>query len=141
MARTATDGYGRLLQGSQPVRIGVGYAYQAVHRSSAQLGQVFGTFGDGLTGSRARNETVLWQWSRRSIGPWDARPDGLGGWSVDAQHAYDPAGGVLFRGDGTRRDVQGQYVPLKTIAGADHGGFGGDGGPAGSAVVRQRLAW
>ena len=107
-----------------------------MYKSSAQLGQVFGTFGDALIGHRARNETVLWQWSQRRSGPGTP---GLTDWVVGAwmPSTLRPGQRRALLGDGTRRDVQGQYVALKTIAGADHGGFDGDGGPAMGAVLHQ----
>jgi RHS repeat-associated protein len=53
-----------------------------------------------------------------SLGPWSAvGVDGLGSWTLDAHHAYDPAGQVLHYGDGTsvRADVIGATV--ETVAG------------------------
>jgi hypothetical protein len=34
---------------------------------------------------------------------WDARSVGLGGWTLDVNHAYNPAGNTLHLGDGTTR--------------------------------------
>lgn len=39
---------------------------------------------------------------RPSVSDWDARRYGLGGWSLDALHRYDPKAGQLIRGDGGR---------------------------------------
>lgn len=76
------DADGRPLGGRQPARVRVGYVYAAAF---------------------PRPEMTRWQEWRRLLGTWDARALGLGGWSLDVHHAWDPAGGVLYAGDGRRR--------------------------------------
>jgi hypothetical protein len=39
----------------------------------------------------------------RKDAAWDARSVGLGGWTLDVHHAYDPASNTLHLGDGTTR--------------------------------------
>ncbi|MEW6774692.1 MAG: putative Ig domain-containing protein [Bdellovibrionota bacterium] len=58
---------------------------------------------------------------------------GLGGWTLSEHHQYDPAGRVLYTGDGERRVADNVAWVIETVAGigpSPHGGFSGDGGPA-----------
>lgn len=117
------DAYGRGVQGTQPVTIRIGYVYDAIYQQPAQLIQSFGAVsGIPITGSRARNELTFWQESRKTISTWDARVAGLGGWTLDIHHAYDPIGQILYLGNGTRRSGQSVNAVINTIAG---GGVGG----------------
>ena len=98
------DAYGRTLNGTQPITIRTGYTYGAVYGGPVR----FGDPGTGrITGVVARREITLWQTWQDVIGTWDARSAGLGGWTLSAHHAYDPAEHVLYRGDGTREPAGG----------------------------------
>lgn len=126
------DAYGRVLQGAQPMSIRVGYVYNAVYRSPAELSQSFGYNGAGaISSNEGRTEITLWQERRRSIGSWAAISMGLGGWTLNVHHAYDPNARALYLGDGrTRRADQ---IPnfVETFAGGGINTTGnGDGGPA-----------
>jgi YD repeat-containing protein len=125
------DVYGRTLQGTS-VKARVGYVYEAVYQEPAQLAQSFAALsGVPLTGNRARQEVTLWQETQGALGSLDFRPGGVGGWSLNARHAYDPVAKVLYLGDGTRRDAQANGTLIITsMAGHGELGFGGDGGPA-----------
>ena len=48
----------------------------------------------------------MWQVIQTTVGGGDAAAAGLGGFTFDVQHAYDPIGGVLYPGDGTRRATE-----------------------------------
>jgi len=76
------DAAGRPVAGRQPARVRVGYLYAA---------------------SFPRPELTRWQEWTRSLGTWDARALGLGGWSLTVHHAWDPSGRILYLGDGGRR--------------------------------------
>lgn len=132
------DPYGRTIQGGAFVFIGVGYVYDAVYMQPAQVGAGFGQFGTAeITGSQAREEFTIWQrWTRR-MGVWDARGQGLGGWTLSMHHAYDPSGRVLYLGDGGKRRARPEILPwvIRTVAGTGKEGFGGDGGPATQAKL------
>ncbi len=139
------DAYGRTLQGVQPVTVRIGYVYGAVYMEPAKAARGFAAFavaGILLTGSQARQEITLWQDWQGSIGAWDARAQGLGGWSLAVHHAYDPVGRVLYLGDGSRRSAKSlNFGILTTVAG--DGRFCpsstapcGDGGPATRAQLR-----
>jgi hypothetical protein len=98
------DAYGRVLYGAHPLLIRIGYVYAGTYRAPAQLYRAFGYSGGGLIGVATRQEITLWQEKRTTIGTgWDARAQGLGGWSLDVHHTYDPGEQVLRLGNGGRR--------------------------------------
>jgi RHS repeat-associated protein len=115
------DAFGRQLQGKHLATATVSYIYDAVYDSTGK----FGDYGTGvlLTPNRARGEITFTRgWSGR-LGGWDTRALGLGGWSLDVHHVYDPLGRTLFRGDGTR--VSAETVPnaVRTTTSAVHRGL------------------
>ena len=85
------------MQGRRPALVRVGYVYDAA--------------------PPARQECVLWREQRVMLGDWDARAAGLGGWTLNIHHCYDPIGRVLHLGDGGRRE--GMQLPpvITTMAG------------------------
>ena len=101
------DAYGRTLQGAQPVDVRVGYVFDAYYQEPGPLVRAFGHGGSGVPISLdpARMEMTFWQTWRASIGAWDNRAAGLGGWSLSVHHAYDPVGRVFYGGDGSRQDI------------------------------------
>lgn len=111
------DGFGRQTYGRQPAAVRIGYVYDAVYLEPDQFEFSFGRFGGArIEGRQTRQEVALWQEWRGSIGSWDARSVGLGGWTPHILHAYDPVGGVLYLGDGTVRTAQNLGVPVITTA-------------------------
>jgi len=122
------DGYGRPLSSAQPITVRVGYTYQGAYQQVER----FGDIGNGtpITGSRTRQEVTLWQEWQSTIGPWDARLQSFGGWSLHIHHAYDPVSRVLHLGDGGRRSAKTLGYVITTAAGNGTLGSGGDGGPA-----------
>ena len=131
------DAYVRTLQGAQPANIRIGYVYDAVYYQPAQLSASFGSFsGIPITGSRARQEITLWQEQKTNIGTQlDSRTQGLGAWTLSAQHAYDVQGQVLYLGSGGRKSAKDMNNVITTVAGNGIGGYSGDGGPATSAQL------
>ena len=125
------DAYGRTLQGSQPINVRIGYVYDAVYRTQAELENAFSNFGNAITGVRVRDEVTVWQEWQGTIGGWDSRPVGLGGWEMDVHHAYSPNDGVLYLGDGSQSSAQGISIySITTVAGNGEYGYNGDGIPA-----------
>ncbi len=96
----------------------VGYAYPAVFRVPSNSAQSFGSAGAAplLSVNRAASQATLSQSYRASVGPLDVRQQGLGGWTLDVHHIYDPRSGVLYQGDGGRRGAQ-QHDAISTTAG------------------------
>ncbi len=129
------DAYGRIRQGGQPIHIRIGYVYNGVYQSPVDMANTFGRLsGVPITTISARQEITLWQQHKTVIGPWDALAQGLGGWTLDIHHAYDPGSFVLYSGSGSRYSAQSVSSIIATIAGG--GGFGsGDGIPATQAFL------
>lgn len=108
------DAYGRTVQQTQPATVRIGYLYPVVYSRPAPVSQSFGlpctlTAGDcTLDSMPPREEDVralrrVWETLPTTLGGFDATGAGLGGFTLDVQHAYDPLGGILYGGDGTRR--------------------------------------
>jgi RHS repeat-associated protein/uncharacterized repeat protein (TIGR01451 family) len=136
------DVFGRPSLGSHPATIRVGYVYDATYAQTARFGLPPGN-NQELDGNRTRREWTIWRTYRKNIGSsLDARTQGLGGWTLDVHHSYDPVAQTLYMGDGTRRSEQGLVPTIDTVAGngTDPSGANvGDGGPATSASVGDTI--
>lgn len=111
------DAYGRIVQGAQVVSIRLGYHYGLVPYSDPQdieaawsrtgTGDLITT--PGVTPPRRMDFTV-WNSYRDeaegALGAWDARGQGLGGWSLNAHHVYDPTRRTVYLGDGGTIDTE-----------------------------------
>jgi RHS repeat-associated protein len=102
------DAYGRTVQGHQPVEVQIEFVYEIEYLEAAPGTQVFGQVTDEtvpVTVVRRAEyaQGRIWQ---GEIGAWDARALGVGGWSLDVHHTYDPVGLRLNFGDGTQRSSQ-----------------------------------
>jgi RHS repeat-associated protein len=64
------------------------------------------------------------------VGLWEQGGLGLGGWSLSGHHVYDPASGVLYLGDGTRRTADSNGLESRLFAGNGTHGDTGDSGDA-----------
>ena len=131
------DAYGRRAQGAQPALIRIGYVYDATYRTLTDLMRSFGYSGNGiLSANPARTEMALWQDARVTLATWQASAAGLGGWTLDVHHTYDPIAPVLHFGDGRTRvaeAVNSINNVIRTVAGNGSYSFSGDGGPAAAA--------
>jgi RHS repeat-associated protein len=112
------DPYGRALAGEYPLTIRIGYVYLATFATPATVGRAFGQSSFAtLPGIRGRVEITLWQEQRTRVGAgWDARAQGIGAWTLDSHHAYDPGSQAVLLGTGHRsssRDV-GQVINTLT---------------------------
>ncbi len=112
------DIYGRALQGRQPFRATIGYVYEAVYATPAEAQQAFGVFGAApISGDRTREEITIGQVLTGALGTLDARGYGLGGWTLDVHHAYDPEGEVVYLGNGGRISAGAIRTGVTTLAG------------------------
>ncbi|RJP19803.1 MAG: hypothetical protein C4529_10605 [Deltaproteobacteria bacterium] len=129
------DAYGRILEGAQRITIRIGYVYYAVFTLSQYMPNSFGSYGGTpLPDLATRAEGTLWKSYQKTIGTWDAKGVGMGGFTLDFHHTYDPVGHVLLLGNGTNRSVEAMGATIRTVAGGTRG-YGGDGGPATSAQL------
>lgn len=77
----------------------------------------------------------MWSEWRGTVGNLDAGPLGLGGWTLNAQHLYDPRGQVLHFGYGGKRSAESLGGTVTSVAGTGVNGFSGNGGPALAADI------
>jgi RHS repeat-associated protein len=111
------DAYGRPLQGDAKVTVVIGYVYGATYALPV---------ADGLAFAQFRYPTVLATFLNRAtneytprqqyesylgtLGFWDARGVGLGGWTLNVHHTYDSNSGTLYYGSGrTKRTSASSY--------------------------------
>ncbi|MDP3277302.1 MAG: RHS repeat-associated core domain-containing protein [Deltaproteobacteria bacterium] len=125
------DVYDREVQGTQRAIVRVGYVYEAVvsTQTTAQREMDFALntgeragFGPmapvRVTPGRADDELIVWRRWEQILGVWDVRHEGLGGWSLSAQHRYDPVSQSVLHGDGSIRSAQAIGPTLRTVAGS-----------------------
>jgi RHS repeat-associated protein len=123
------DAYGRPYQGNAPVKVKTGFIYRPAYTGGAWSVRLrrFGSNSHGSTGSAeagwpltrydlcttdpeeclppdgdpvVAGEFVAWKTWTGTLGSWTALPEGLGGWTLSAHHAYDPVAKAVRRGDG-----------------------------------------
>ncbi len=101
------DAYGRALQGKQPATARVTYVYPGQYYPPAPFPFSFARFSGALgstIGTSGRAEATLSRSFRKLLGgAYDATAQGLGGWTLDAHHVYDPTAQVVVLGDGRRQ--------------------------------------
>jgi hypothetical protein len=134
------DAYGRTVRGVQPVTVRVGYVYKPVYTRVSRFGyNGLDLIPGGITGNSGRTELTLWSVWKGAIGTWDARSLGLGGWTPDVVHAYDPLAKILYRGDGEQQVAQEIGDVIQTVAG--NGGFAsvGSDSPPGLPAVQSQI--
>ncbi|PYK02914.1 MAG: hypothetical protein DME23_00705 [Verrucomicrobia bacterium] len=134
------DAYGRFLPGTHPIKVRIGYVYDAYYVPPSQFEQAFATFPETtIAGNRARDEITLWKDWKGTIGNLLSDGVGLGGWTVDIHHAYDSRSRTLHYGDGRRRSASAlESTIINTFAGgAFASAENGDGGPATGALLRS----
>ncbi|MCB1032600.1 MAG: DNRLRE domain-containing protein, partial [Acidobacteria bacterium] len=135
------DAYRRRVQGELPVTVRKSYIYGLVYASSADLSISWARYPSGSFSAQISRsggtftlsrsfEGTLEQNGREYLGTWDAREQGLGGWSLDIHHVYDPNSRTLYPGYGGRRTARAIGPVLTAYAGTGTEGYSGDGGPA-----------
>ena len=139
------DAYGRSIVGQRDYTVRVGYAYDAVYMEPARVGASFASMsGSPMTGSSSAREFTSWQETKGKMSaPQDARKTaGMGGWSLDVLHSYDPESKTLVLGTGEERpgarDID--NVARTVAGGGSQSFFGGDGGPAKEAQMQNPSA-
>ena len=140
------DAYGREVNGQQTVNVIIEFLYDLVYMEPAQVAEAFGQLS-GIPLARSsvtpRAEVGTGRRWEGVMGTWDVRGQGLGGWSLDSQHHYDPASQTLYRGDGSRRrsgarSTENMGLSIETVAGGGSAnGSNADGGLATAARLTQ----
>ena len=125
--------YGQIFQGSTPIYVRIGYVYRGIYQNPPPTENVFSGYGSGpfpFEWQPSRDELTVTAWQEWSgtLSYWDSAPAGIGGWSLDVHHAYVPNSGMLYLGDGSRRDAGNSQNVISTVAGtaavdADEDGF------------------
>jgi RHS repeat-associated protein len=95
------DAYGRRIQGTQTATIKLGYTFVAVLQRPSEFASSWARLsGSALEASKARTVYTLSQSTTARLKAFDARGEGLGGWTLSDHHAYDPESKTLRLGDG-----------------------------------------
>lgn len=101
------DSYGRIVQGRIDLTVIIDYIYPALMMSAGDRERSFARLsGVPLQDVRARQKIIISQGFDIPIGPlgvWNAAQAGLGGWTLDRHHFFDPESRILYGGDGTTR--------------------------------------
>ena len=106
------------VQGSVPMIVGVGYVYDGEYEANDRWGEAI---ADDVTATEnevgTRQQIGLWNEWTTYIGGMDPRGLGLGGWSLDIHHTYDPNSQTLFSGDGEQRSAEETDPVVMRVAG------------------------
>jgi RHS repeat-associated protein len=118
------DAYGRPVAGTRLARVRVGYVYGLVYRRPSDFERSFAIAGaQAITGERALREVTIWSEAEVAISSaipgTAAKSAGLGGWTLDVQHSYDPVARVLHRGDGSSNSATDVKFVISTFARGD----------------------
>jgi len=103
------DAYGRLLQGRVPVRVRIHYLYPMIFQVPVTPSVAFAmTSGIDFGGTtfNPRSEVAAAQDFRGFVGGWDAREEGLGGWSLDVHRVFDPVTRQMTGGGAAQRTAE-----------------------------------
>ena len=134
------DAYDRIVQGTQHATVRVGYVYAANYAlPPADVPAWMKTwdqiaFEPTIFSSPRLTGVTLWQIFSANFSTWDARGIGLGAWSLDVHHSYDPVGETLYLGNGHQRHPDIIKI-VETVAGNGTWSSSGNGGPAIKATV------
>jgi RHS repeat-associated protein len=105
------DAYGREYSGKALLEAEVAYVFQSVYlepsdRSGDRSFGSLSSTGVRYTASRTPGEPYrVYRTYTIPLGRWQNDVAGLGGWSITPHHAYDPATGIVYIGNGSRRSV------------------------------------
>jgi len=99
------DTFGRRLQGPQEAKVDIGYVYGVVYTNPSEFQQSFARFGEETTisGGRGQANITLRKKYTKNIGAWYPIEVGLGSFSLNIHHVYNPMNKVLYQGNGKQR--------------------------------------
>ncbi len=133
------DAFGRTVYGAQKVSAHIGYVYQGQYMDDVMDRlKSFGELPKSVsyaTAIKERAKFVLWQKMDFDVIRHQPEPAGLGSWTLDVHHNYDPVGQILYLGDGSRRAAADRNRIINTVAGNGSDGYTGDDGKATDATL------
>ncbi|NQT70398.1 MAG: hypothetical protein HQ552_12545 [Desulfobacteraceae bacterium] len=120
------DHLGKLVATPTTAHISVGFVYDGAYQQTSK----FGYNGNGtITGSKTRQEVILWKRSSILIQVQVGVGTIAKGWTVSLHHSLSPVDpSTLFKGNGTI--IKTNIDMIDTVAGNGTGGHSGDNGPA-----------
>ncbi len=134
------DVYGRRIQGSQPVQLTIDYIFAdpMYNQPPSVPGSWEVNSGSPLpTSQRLVQVGISPRTSRHKLGTVQFDPQfGIGGWTFNVHHVYDPSEQQIYYGDGRRKTAG---IIINTIAGNGGTGYTGDGGLATEAEISQPI--
>ncbi|TAN69205.1 MAG: PASTA domain-containing protein, partial [Magnetospirillum sp.] len=134
------DVYGRTLYGTQFATVNIGYTYDSAYYPADSGEYAFGRLSSATASTPSSREPLtLWQEQRL---PLEAAPasaaQGLGGWSLEPVHHYDPTAKKLAFGNGDDQSSPSNTPDeIETAAGIGVAGSAGDGGDAEAAELNH----
>jgi RHS repeat-associated protein len=115
------DAYGRPVTGAVDAQISIDYGITVNYGFTS----TFGSPGDGDTGVQARVRFLAPKRYTLSLSSNTLQGYGLGSWTLDQLHYYDPFGKTLHLGNGDRRSAESLTDVITTFAGTGNRlGFG-----------------
>lgn len=138
-----TDRYGRPVFGSQRLEYELSYEFPVSYRfsqadgSGSEIPSVFGRIIQ-LPGSQGRSLAIATRprlFKSTLSGLLDSRAQGVGGWNPTVHHYHDSAGGVVYRGDGSRQSDGASELVFTTNSFGGGGTETVDGVPATQAFL------
>jgi YD repeat-containing protein len=117
------DAYNRVVHGTVPCTVTIGYEYQLVYYSvGSQWRQSFNRISNADVNwqvRRGNRKVVFWEKRVTEIGTSDGPSEevGLGGWFLNVHHSYDPGSGILQMGDGRKINFKDKSKVVTTVVG------------------------
>jgi RHS repeat-associated protein len=124
------DAYGNVVWGPVNANIEIDHSVAVSYGLPAANPSAFGLPASGTTSVPARTVLTGHRFFVMPLGAWDSRSVGLGSWTVNVNHAFDPVTHTVFYGDGSKSLSQPEGFVAGVFAGSGVGGNGGDGGQA-----------
>ncbi len=145
------DAFDRRVQGRQEAKVRIGYVYAVVYTTPSKVRQSFARIGRGpISAGRRQADITLWKeyskslGAKKSLGAWYPVGVGLGHFSLNIHHVYNPMTQILYQGNGKqRRASTTTNAVINTVAGNGIWDFSGDSGLATEASLHypNRIAF
>jgi YD repeat-containing protein len=135
------DGEGRAVQGERHVDIRVGSIFPRHSVEASGFESSYAHMSPGGAAYESQEDVdVRWLRYQRKLRRWDGRELGVGAWSLNQHHRFDPVGRVLYRGDGALATQSSSLIIDRFAGTANTASETGDGGPASEATLNSPRA-